>query len=401
MNNPNSILIFGAGKIGRSFIGQIFGLAGYEVIFVEIDKSMVEALNRRGSYPVVIKGIKEEVIRVPNVRALCFYRKEEVAREVSTASLLAVSVGPNALGRVIPQISRGIRKRYQSNPDQPVDIIIAENMRDAASYMKERLIPQLPVNYPAGRLLGLVETSIGKMVPIMPEEELEKDPLKVFAEPYNELILDGTAFKGSIPDVKELAPKSNMKAWVDRKAFIHNPGHATAAYMGAYQHPEAKYLYEVLRDGRVYNFTREVMQQASLILLAEYPDDFSRQEPEDQTDDLLKRFGNRALGDTLFRAGRDIMRKLGPDDRFMGIIRMAQPHGLAYGKILEAMIYGLLFRGKDESGKPYPGDVSMAGALSEDPGKTIDEVCGLHVPGDEKMIRECKYLYVQLNKSPG
>ena len=105
-------------------------------------------------------------------------------------------------------------------------------MREAGDFMKEQLIKNLPSDFPIEKLVGLIETSIGKMVPIMPLAELEKDPLVVFAEPYNTLILDGKGFKSPIPEIKGLAPKNNIKAWVDRKAFIHNLGHATAAYYG-------------------------------------------------------------------------------------------------------------------------------------------------------------------------
>ncbi|NJK84846.1 MAG: hypothetical protein HC906_01560 [Bacteroidales bacterium] len=80
--------------------------------------------------------------------------------------------------------------------------------------------------------MGLVETSIGKMVPIMTSKDIEEDLLQVFAEPYNTLILDKNGFKNPIPDIRGLAPKVNMKAWVDRKSFIHNLGHAVAAYIG-------------------------------------------------------------------------------------------------------------------------------------------------------------------------
>ena len=74
-------------------------------------------------------------------------------------------------------------------------------------------------------------------------------------------------FKSPIPDVKGLAPKNNIKAWVDRKAFIHNLGHATAAYYGFLLHPEAVYMYEILDDPDVFKFTREVMLQSAEILL--------------------------------------------------------------------------------------------------------------------------------------
>ena len=242
MADQDTIVIFGAGKIGRSFIGQIFGRSGYQVVFIDIDIDLVDALNKRKSYPVVIRGETEEVVIVPNVRAVYALNTDEVVEEVAGASLLAVSVGKNALLQIIPLIARGLKSRYQSAPDWPLDIIIAENMRDASIHIREWLFPLLPGDYPANRLVGLVETSIGKMVPIIRDSEINKDPLKVFAESYNELILDGTAFKGGIPDIQELAPKSNIQAWVDRKAFIHNLGHATAAYTGAFSHPEEKYI---------------------------------------------------------------------------------------------------------------------------------------------------------------
>ena len=50
----SSGVIFGAGSIGRGFIGQLFSQAGLEVVFVEVDPNLVRELNARGSYPVRI-----------------------------------------------------------------------------------------------------------------------------------------------------------------------------------------------------------------------------------------------------------------------------------------------------------------------------------------------------------
>lgn len=44
------LVLFGAGKIGRSFVGQLFSRSGYEVVFVDILKPVIEALNKRGIY---------------------------------------------------------------------------------------------------------------------------------------------------------------------------------------------------------------------------------------------------------------------------------------------------------------------------------------------------------------
>ena len=63
------LLLFGAGNIGRSFIGQLFSRAGYEVVFVDIDSNIVNALNSRRSYTVVVKGNnrEDELIEIAGV----------------------------------------------------------------------------------------------------------------------------------------------------------------------------------------------------------------------------------------------------------------------------------------------------------------------------------------------
>jgi mannitol-1-phosphate 5-dehydrogenase len=391
-----SILIFGAGKIGRSFIGQLFGLSGYEVIFSDVDLDIVQALNQRKSYPVVIKGETEETLIIPNVRAISGLDKAAVVLEVSKAAVLAVSVGKNALEKVIPLIADGLKLRYQINPDEPLDIIIAENMRSASEFIQEKLSNCLPEDYPIDKLVGLVETSIGKMVPIMQQSDLEKDPLMVFAEPYNSLILDKNGFKGEIPDVKGLSPKENIKAWVDRKAFIHNLGHATVAYFGSFRHPQATFIYEVLEDPEVHDFAKAVMIQAAQVLKAVYPEDFSVNDLDAHVDDLLFRFQNKALRDTIFRVGQDIPRKLGPDDRFVGIIRLAISRGMEYDKFLEAMSYAFFFRATDENGLKSEPDILFDQTLSKGLNYALEQVCGFDAEKDKKLIEKLGSDYLNL-----
>ncbi len=388
-----SIVIFGAGKIGRSFIGQLFGLSGYEVIFSDINLEIVYALNQRKSYQVVIKGEKEETILVPNVRAISGLDKAKVAQEVSKASILAVSVGKNELEKVIPSIADGLKIRYKINPDSPLDIIIAENMRSACEFIHDKLSSHLPEEYPIDKLVGLVETSIGKMAPIMQQADIEKDPLMIFAEPYNNLIVNKKGFKGEIPDVKGLSPKENIKAWVDRKAFIHNLGHATAAYNGAFKHPEATTIFEVLNDPEVFKFTKDTMIQAAEILQAIYPDDFTPDDLERHINDLLFRFQNKALKDTIFRVGQDRPRKLGPDDRFVGIIRIAEAALLKSNKILEAMAYAFYFKVFDENGRESYPDINFNQYLSTGLEYTLEKVCGFDLTKDAALINEFKQYY--------
>jgi mannitol-1-phosphate 5-dehydrogenase len=245
-------------------------------------------------------------------------------------------------------------------------------------------------------MVGLVETSIGKMVPIMTAGDLAEDPLQVFAEPYNTLILDQKGFRGEIPNISELALKENMKAWVDRKAFIHNLGHATAAYCGHLNYPEATFMYEVLGDAEVYSFTKKVMAASAQILMATYPGEFTWDSLSDHIDDLLNRFQNRNLGDTVFRVGSDLQRKLGRDDRFMGMIRLAGELDQPCDLILEAMSQGFIFKGKDQQGQMFPGDVIFHKEWHQDPRKVLKKVCGLTRKGDEVLVNKLLQLFQQV-----
>jgi mannitol-1-phosphate 5-dehydrogenase len=387
------IVIFGAGKIGRSFIGQLFGCNGYKVIFIDIDPVIVNLLNKRGNYRVLIKGDNLEEIVVPDVGAVSALDSEKVVCEVASAGIMAVSVGKNALEKVIPVISGGLIKRSVESPGIPLDIILAENMRSAADFVREQLKKNLPSSFSVESLVGLIETSIGKMVPIMPLAELEKDPLMVFAEPYNTLILDRKGFKSKIPEIKGLAPKNNIKAWVDRKAFIHNLGHATAAYYGYSRHPDAVYMYEVLDDPDVLQFTRNVMLQSADILKTIYQDDFTAADLEDHIDDLIFRFRNKALQDTVFRVGQDLSRKLNSDDRFMGAIHLAMQCRKPYNLILLAMSYGLFFRAKDETGKCFPSDIVFLNSVDTDFELSMTSILGLDPLLDDNVIKTLKELY--------
>jgi mannitol-1-phosphate 5-dehydrogenase len=395
MVNTKQIVIFGAGKIGRSFIGQLFGCSSYEVIFIDVDPAIIVGLNQQGNYRVVIKGEKEGEIIVPNVQAISAREKEKVVEAVSTAGILAVSVGKNVLEKIIPDIASGLIQRNWNNPGVPLDIILAENMRSAADFVRERLKDNLPDNFPLEDMVGLVETSIGKMVPIIPQAELEKDPLVVFAEPYNTLIVDRKGFKSAIPEIKGLAPKENIKAWVDRKAFIHNLGHATAAYYGYALHPDAVYMYEVLEDSEVLRFTRAVMLQSAAILRIAYPDDFSVSDLEAHIDDLISRFRNKALQDTIFRVGQDLPRKLGADDRFMGAVHLAMQYRMPYDLILEAMSFGLFFKAADESGNVFLADSSLMDALKNNFDHTLIEVLGYDPVLDQLVINKLMGFYKQ------
>jgi mannitol-1-phosphate 5-dehydrogenase len=384
----NKLVLFGAGKIGRSFIGQLFAASGYEVVFVDISSRIIDELNRRKGYEVIIKGPeKDDVISVSNVRGVSADSEEMVAAEVADCNIAAVSVGQQGLPGVIRLLAKGLDLRYRRSGLKPLDIILAENMRNSDQYVRDLLTGLMDEDFPVNEMTGLIETSIGKMVPIMPLEVQQSDPLLVYAEPYNTLILDKKAFKNPIPEVRGLAPRENIKAWVDRKSYIHNFGHSAAAYSGYVIAPGKKCMYEILSINEVHEFTRSAMFQSAGILMNKYPGEFTYDSLTEHCDDLICRFMNRSLGDTVFRVGCDLKRKLHRNDRVLSPLIDGVNAALPAEKILQTFYMGLRFSGKDEQGSIFPGDPEFPELLKRKGLRfVLLNLCGLKTDQDRKII---------------
>ncbi len=372
------IIIFGAGKIGRSFIGHLFSHAGYEVVFVDIDRELIGEMNRRGRYRIVIKGPGgERELLVSRVRGISLEDTDRVVTELSTAGIASTSVGYQGLKSLMPVIGKGLVARRERFGEAPLDIIIAENMRDADQYIAGELKQYLPGDYPLEDLVGLVETSIGKMVPGMRAKDLAEDPLQLFAESYHTLIVSKNGFKNPIPPIGDLAPRENIKAWVDRKIFIHNLGHAAAAYLGHLKHREAIYIYEVLDDREIEEGTRSAMTQSAEILMNLHPGEFTAKQLSGHIDDLIGRFRNKPLEDTVFRVGSDLFRKLGPTDRLVTPIREAIRLNMPCDRIWKVLLSALQFRATDEQGRYLPSDELFFREAGKGTAYLLRHVCGL------------------------
>ncbi len=377
----DKLVQIGAGNIGRSFVGQIFARAGYEVVFVDIDQEVIGALNERGRYTVEIKDREPRTLVVEHVRGVDGRDTTAVAEELATCRVAATAVGPAALPYIYPNLAGGlVRRRALGNG--PLDVIICENMRDAAEAMYEGVAEHLPAGFPLREMLGAVETSIGKMVPIMSEDVRARDPLLVYAEAYNTLICDARGFLNPVPEVPELDPKENMKAYVDRKLFIHNLGHALCAYFAHLEAPELVYTWEAVEHPTIGPATREGMMESARALIRAYPDEFDEQNQREHVDDLLRRFENKALGDTIYRVGRDVRRKLGPEDRVIGALRLDARQDIDAPYTCLCAAAGMRFRATDENGEMYENDRDFAEHVyPEGAEHVLREVSGLQ-PGD-------------------
>jgi mannitol-1-phosphate 5-dehydrogenase len=351
---------WGGGNIGRSFVGQVFARASYKVTFVDIDEKLIEALNSKGEYVVeTVFHDEVELIPIKGVNAINANDQKSVNQAITSCALMGVSVGKNVWPHIAKQLATAINARYKARKEAPLDIILAENIHNGAAFVASLLKEHLPQGFPLKEYVGLIETSIGKMVPI----QTESDPLVIRAEPHNDLFVNREGFLNPIPEVADLRPVAPMEAYGDRKLYVHNMGHASAAYLGYKKYPNLEYIAEVMEDDQLLDQVRQIMGQSTAILMELHKGVFTREELDYHSEDLLSRFKNRALGDTLFRVGRDLPRKLNWEDRIMGVILRGEELGLPWDLIGEAYLAALSFKALDNNKEPDKRDQQFLAEL--------------------------------------
>lgn len=343
-------IMYGAGNIGRGFIGKVFSDSGYEVCFLDIMQDVIDEMNRRGEYTVrIVSNEGETDTTVRPVRAVNS-TTEQAVQEIADCDIMATAVGVNILPRVAPAIARGVIARMEQS-GRPLNIILCENQLDVDVLMRGWLYACFNDEQKkwADENLGLVEPSIGRMVPPLTPEMRAKDKLLICVEPYCELPVDRDAFKGEIPDLVGLVPYSPFEFYIKRKLFLHNGGHALCAYLGNLKGYE--YIWQAIADPEIREAARASMLASAHALIARFGEGV-RENVESNVDDLLRRFQNRALKDTVARVGADPVRKLRRNDRVVGAALFCLEQGVDPSPIITGIVAALKFDRVDDPTAP-------------------------------------------------
>ena len=345
-------VMYGAGNIGRGFIGATFAKAGYEVQFVDVNMTVIDTLNRDHKYPVEIVSSEGSVDDwITGVSGVDGRDAEAVADAIAGADAMATAVGVNIMPRIVGLIVKGILRRFEQGNDKPFNIIICENLLDADKVMHTLIFEKLTDEQKKlfDERVGLVEASIGRMVPVMTDEMRKGDILRVCVEKYCQLPIDKAAWKGELPDIDNLYPYTPFAFFIRRKLFIHNMGHATCAYLGSLLGLD--YIWQAAENAEVRLIAERAMRESARALAREFG--YPLEAMLEHIDDLVLRFGNRALGDTVARVGRDTGRKLGPSDRFAGALKLCQEKGVPTMYIAVGAAAALFFKSENDEGTDY------------------------------------------------
>lgn len=301
---------FGAGNIGRGFIGLLLSKAGYHVTFVDVAAPLVDDINNLGKYNVQIFG-KEEKIQVDNVSAINSEKNLDALLDaIVDADIVTTAIGPNILKFIAPNIAKGLTKRIATNKT-PLNIIACENMVGGSTVLKNFVYENLSddVKDEVKNLIGFPDAAVDRIVPAQKNDE----KLLVKVEEYAEWDVDSTGVVGELPEIKGMTLVPNLNAYIERKLFTVNTGHASIAYL-AYQNGY-KDISTAMKDEKIVGAAREVWAETSELLIDKYK--FDPEVHKKYVETAEKRFSNPYLSDEVTRVARGPKRKLSPQDRLI------------------------------------------------------------------------------------
>lgn len=166
-------IMYGAGNIGRGFIGALFSEIGYEVVFVDINEGVIELINQKHEYTQeIIDFNKKHTNIIANVRAINAKDVNLLAKEMVNADLMATAVGARVLPQIAKNIAYGLEHRFKNNK-RSFNILICENLINADLIFKKEIKKYISNNNLAlfTEKIGIVETCIGRMVPVVSEKK--------------------------------------------------------------------------------------------------------------------------------------------------------------------------------------------------------------------------------------
>lgn len=338
-------LHFGAGNIGRGFIGKLLADSGVEVIFADVNEKVIDQLKAQRSYHVKIVGDSINTVEnVTNITGVNSKDENAVIDLFKNVDLVTTAVGPNVLKIIARTIAKGLIARFAAGNNMPLNIIACENMVRGTTFLKEQVFTHLTPEQQAEaeKLVGFVDSAVDRIVP--PVQADESDPLLVTVEEFSEWIVDETQFKGQIRAIGGMEKTNNLMAFVERKLFTLNTGHATTSYFGKLK--GYRFVKESIEDEGIKADVKATMQESGAVLIKRYG--FDPQAHAAYIEKILKRFANPFLVDDVDRVGREPLRKLSYNDRLIKPLRGTLEYGLPNQHLINAIAAALAYRNEQD-----------------------------------------------------
>lgn len=369
---------FGAGNIGRGFIGEVLHKNNIEVVFVDINKEVIDALNDKQAYEIELAAPGAETIQIKEVRGVNNQTDpDQVAAEIVDADIITTAIGPNILPFIAPLIAEGLKQRLADDNHSPLDVIACENMIGGSEKLQEYVFEHLSADEitTLKEFVGFPNAAVDRIIPMQSHE----DPLFVSVEPFSEWIIDESQMKNKALKLDGVNYEVSLEPYIERKLLSVNTGHATVAYASKLLGHET--IDAGISDGAVLDQLKKVLGETGDLLIHKW--NFDKTEHKAYQEKVVERFQNPYISDDVVRVGRTPIRKLGYNERFILPIRELADRELDYTNLVDTV--GMIFHYDD------PADdesVKLQTLLKEQP--VVDVIKQFTGLTDEKLVHEIR-----------
>jgi len=355
---------FGAGNIGRGFIGPLLSKT-HHVVFADIQEEIIQAINSEHSYDIhIVSADKPETQTINNVEAASSKDSSQLNKHILNADIITTSVGPEVLERIAPAVADGIKARANAKKGT-LNVIACENLQGATTLLREHVEKALKDDSTVLKYMnehvGFANCTVDRIVPPFESEKV----LDVAVEDFYEWIVDHKGLKEPIPKIDGMSLTDSLEGYVERKLFTLNTGHAALAYIGHLKGHDT--IDQSLKDPEIRPMVEAAMKESGDGLVKKH--DFDPNEHEEYVQKILDRFENPELNDDLSRLARAPLRKLQQNDRLVGPINIARDYDLPRDNLIVAVAAALLFDDPEDEDSVQMHKVikekGIAGAIEE------------------------------------
>lgn len=376
---------FGSGNIGRGFIGETLFANGFKIDFVDVNETIIDAINEQGHYTIEFASPEAKTTEVSGILGINNAKDpEKVVEEISNADMVTTAIGPNILKIIAPLIAQGIEKRQEISNTKKIDVIACENMIGGSQHLKDYVYSTLSENGKkfANQYVGFPNAAVDRIVPMQHHE----NPLTVSVEPFKEWVVDESQMANPEIKLEGVMYVPDLEPYIERKLFSVNTGHATVAYTGnIYGFTN---IADAIKDERVIKQLQLVLEETGNLLINKW--NFNREDHLAYQAKIIERFKNPYISDDITRVGRTPIRKLGYDERFVRPMRELDERGLEYKYILETLTYIYRFDYEIDAESVKLQDMLQKESLKD----VVTKTTGL--PEDSKFVSQI-VSYIQNN----
>ena len=315
-------IMIGAGNIGRGFIGALLEKSGYHVVFADVAEALISAINERKSYTVHIQDKVQDQWTVTNISGISSAGPELAAAIAGDCELITTAVGLRILPIVAKPIAAGIQARKEAGSTQLLNVVACENAVRGTSQLRDAVYSHLSPEETAyaDQYVGFADCAVDRIVPKASFE----NPLDVAVEQYTEWDVEKGGWKGELPEIQGCSFVDDLSAYIERKLFTLNSGHAICAYLGTLK--GCRTIVESIADPAIGHLVYRAMCESGEGLIKKFG--FDPDAHHAYIDRIFARFQNPFLEDETARVAREPIRKLAPTDRLMKPLMTAYGYGL-------------------------------------------------------------------------